>query len=110
MFNLVSFSGVVHYLVMVKNPKLLKELRKLPCVVCSRPGPNDVDHIRSKGSGGDDSEHNLWTLCRSCHMNRHSQGLTRFVLSRPHARQILFSKGWYLDSYLQKWRNHEDVD
>jgi 5-methylcytosine-specific restriction endonuclease McrA len=62
----------------IKNPKLLKHLRRLPCIAC-HGFPTEIDHIRSIGAGGDDSPDNVWPLCRACHSLRHSIGIESFV-------------------------------
>lgn len=61
-----------------KNPELIKKLKKMPCFVCGANGV-DVDHIRTRGAGGDDSASNVWPLCRGCHQLRHSIGIKTFV-------------------------------
>lgn len=48
-------------------------------MVCGKEGPNDVDHIRTRGAGGGDEVTNLWALCRSHHQERHWYGLKQFV-------------------------------
>ena len=39
--------------------------------VHNKAGGLEVHHIREVRHGGDDSDGNLVSLCRSCHLNRH---------------------------------------
>ena len=49
----------------------LRRLKLNTDPMCQAPGcdraATDVDHIRSRASGGDDSMANLQSLCHSCH-------------------------------------------
>jgi hypothetical protein len=91
-----------------KDPKLLKEIGKSSCVACGKPGPNDCDHILTKGAGHDDSINSCWSLCRSCHILKHQIGLNKFILYYTHLSDILISKGWYYENYFKKWRRNLD--
>ena len=42
------------------------------CQRCGRPVEFHVHHISSRSQLGDDAEHNLITLCTSCHQLIHS--------------------------------------
>jgi len=77
----------------VINKKVLDRVRKLPCVVCGSKA-DDVDHIKTVGSGGNDSEDNLWPMCRSHHQQKHLLGLKRLCDKYPHLKEILFRKGF----------------
>lgn len=50
----------------IVNKKLLKD-KKGKCKICGRVGPTEKHHIKTKGSGGDDTEENLIEVCRKCH-------------------------------------------
>lgn len=50
----------------IVNKKLLKD-KKGVCQVCGKTGQTDMHHIKTKGSGGDDTKENLIELCRKCH-------------------------------------------
>ena len=50
----------------IKNKKLLKD-KKGECKICGAKGKTEKHHIKSKGSGGDDTEENLIEVCRKCH-------------------------------------------
>jgi len=55
----------------IKNKKILKD-KKGMCKVCGKRGQTEKHHIKSKGSGGDDSEENLIEVCRICHTKIHT--------------------------------------
>jgi len=40
------------------------------CADCQRAASTDVDHIKAKTKGGDDSRENLVGLCHSCHSRK----------------------------------------
>ena len=50
----------------IVNKKLLKD-KKGVCQICGTPGQTEKHHIKTKGSGGDDTEENLIEVCRKCH-------------------------------------------
>lgn len=72
--------------------KNVKEVKAMPCLVCKTPGPNDCDHIRTRGAGGGDEVTNLWPLCRYHHVERHSMGLKSFV--ERHKLPISWKNGY----------------
>ena len=43
------------------------------CNECKRKPSEDVDHIRPKADGGEDTMENLQGLCRGCHNNKTAQ-------------------------------------
>ena len=54
----------------IKNKKLLKD-KKGMCQQCGKRGYTEKHHIKSKGSGGDDTLENLIEVCRICHRKIH---------------------------------------
>jgi 5-methylcytosine-specific restriction endonuclease McrA len=68
----------------IKKPKRLvneenkKLIKSLPCSVCGMYGPSDVDHIKTRGSGGGDSLGNLQSLCRRHHTEKGAIGVKTF--------------------------------
>jgi hypothetical protein len=72
----------------IDNPELRKKYHSMRCVVC-RKTPCDPDHISTKGSGGDDSEHNMWALCRNHHQERHQLGIASFISKYERAYEWL---------------------
>lgn len=87
----------------IKNFRLLKDIRKLPCLACDRSGPCDASHIRSKGSGGPDEDFNVVPHCRDCHIVWHRVGWKRFLERNPIFALRLFNRGWFLDPLLGLW-------
>ncbi len=55
----------------VINKKLLKNKKGI-CEVCGKNGQTEKHHIKTKGSGGDDTKENLIEVCRICHTKIHS--------------------------------------
>ena len=76
--------------------ELLKKVREMPCRVCGRqpsPGnPNDPDHIRTRGSGGGDTENNLWALCRFHHIEKGRIGIKTFA--EKYKLPVCFDNGY----------------
>lgn len=61
-----------------KDKKLLESYRLKSCLVCQTV-PSDPHHIKSRGSGGDDSPENICPLCRKHHSEIHQIGLNRML-------------------------------
>ncbi|MDH3379687.1 MAG: HNH endonuclease [Gammaproteobacteria bacterium] len=40
------------------------------CRVCLRAPSTEVDHVKPRGAGGDDSPENLQELCKGCHSRK----------------------------------------
>lgn len=64
----------------VEDPAHLAAIRRLPCIVCRKPGPNDAAHIRSgslfynkRRTGFGEKPDDKWTLplCRADHDEQH---------------------------------------
>lgn len=56
----------------VKNKKLIDN-KKHKCEFCGKENCyTNTHHIKSKGSGGNDTEDNLIELCGNCHYKVHS--------------------------------------
>ena len=62
-----------------KSKKNIERVRGEPCLVCQKPPPSDVDHIQTRGSGGDDKLSNLAPLCRPHHSEKGRIGVRTFV-------------------------------
>jgi 5-methylcytosine-specific restriction endonuclease McrA len=58
----------------IKNNKLLKDKKGI-CFICGKIGQTEKHHIKSKGSGGNDTPENLIEICRICHTKIHSGNL-----------------------------------
>ena len=74
------------------DKKLLAVIKNSKCIICGI-SPSDPDHIKHRGSGGEDTPINLWPLCRSHHIERHQIGLTRFTQKYPQALRELIKRG-----------------
>lgn len=59
-----------------KDKKAMKN-KKGKCEFCRKVGPTDMHHIKTRGSGGDDTEENLIELCRLCHTMVHNGHIKR---------------------------------
>ena len=60
-----------------KNKKLINE-KKHNCEYCGKKNCwTNKHHIKSKGSGGDDTENNLIELCGVCHVKAHSGAISK---------------------------------
>ena len=73
-----------------------------PCVVCGA-SPTDIDHIKTRGSGGEDEEFNRWSLCRTHHIEKH-HGWTGFLQKYPQAKTALEAKGWEIQTLFGRKR------
>ena len=62
------------------------------CVVCYTV-PIEVDHITTRGAGGDDVVSNLLPTCRLHHRMRHDHGIKFMMDTFPRYRQWLIDHG-----------------
>lgn len=86
----------------IKNQKLLSQVRAEPCVLCGKK--SDACHVKSKGSGGDDIETNLLSMCREHHRLQHYKGWKNFIDLHPRVEEILSEKGWRLEMLFGRTR------
>jgi len=61
------------------NKDLLKNITKLPCLICKKNPPSDPHHMTTRGAGGGDTIGNVIPLCRPHHQEFHSLGRKRFM-------------------------------
>lgn len=61
----------------IKDPEAVNNARLTYCQYCGRTGIMQVHHIKSKGSGGNDTPDNLISLCIDCHAKAHSGQIKR---------------------------------
>lgn len=76
----------------------------LECQDCGRQlvadkyeeGPTaQVHHIKPKAEGGEDSVENLITLCRSCHLTKHTNGVGgEYLDAREHILDVFQQHGY----------------
>ena len=55
----------------IVNKKLLKNKKGI-CEICGKKTQTEKHHIKTKGSGGNDTEENLIEVCRICHIKIHT--------------------------------------
>ena len=55
----------------IVDKKLLKDKKGI-CELCGNKGQTEKHHIKSKGSGGNDTKENLIEVCRKCHTKIHT--------------------------------------
>ena len=55
----------------INNKKLLKDKKGI-CEICGKKTQTEKHHIKTKGSGGNDTEENLIEVCRICHIKIHT--------------------------------------
>lgn len=78
------------------DPAFLDAMRQIPCLVCRKPG-SEPHHIRTKGSGGDDSAWNVIPLCPDHHTlgsDAWHRNETRFLTRFPWVAAHLKKLGW----------------
>lgn len=76
----------------IVDEPLLKKIRQRPCVVCGNR-PSEVSHIKSRGSGGPDTEWNCVPKCRRCHVDWHMSPI-KFCERHPDFKKHLQDLGW----------------
>lgn len=54
----------------IVDKKLLKDKKGI-CEVCGKFTQTEKHHIKTRGSGGDDTPDNLIEVCRNCHIKIH---------------------------------------
>lgn len=57
------------------------------CEYCGRRGWTHMHHIKTKGSGGNDTADNLIELCAECHAKAHTSEITKEDLKRIKRRK-----------------------
>lgn len=78
----------------IKDKDLLGSVRGKKCLICTNP--SDPAHIKSKGSGGDDTADNVFPLCRTHHQRQHQIGWGRFAKEFPIIYFELEKRGWQI--------------
>ena len=61
----------------IKDPEAVNNARKPYCQLCGNVKDIQVHHLKSKGSGGNDTPDNLISLCKYCHAKTHSGQISR---------------------------------
>lgn len=60
----------------IENKKLLQE-KTGKCQVCGKKSKTEMHHIKTRGSGGNDTEENLVEVCRICHTKIHKGNIPK---------------------------------
>lgn len=97
-----------------QDRQFLDQIKKLPCIVCGKPGPSDPSHIKTIGSGGPDNYLNVVPKCRKCH-DLWGKGAITFLKKYPRFRNHLFSLGWEIvgnklvNPQLHLWEPRDEI-
>lgn len=88
----------------IENRALLDEIKTRRCVVCGRSPnhptiPMTPSHIRTRGSGGPDTDWNTVAMCMLCHIEWGKLGAYRFCMKHPTFRSTLRRMGWIWEGY-----------
>lgn len=81
----------------IVDEDIKEKYRRRYCDVCGAR-PCDPAHVKSVGSGGNDEDYNLLSLCRQHHSEQHSLGFWKMCAKYPFFRQVLAQKGWEFSS------------
>ncbi|MGB9660671.1 MAG: HNH endonuclease [Moorellaceae bacterium] len=65
-----------------RDRKAVQLARRDRCEVCGSTWGLQVHHIKSRGSGGEDTPDNLICLCVECHTKAHNGQIPKEVLKR----------------------------
>lgn len=83
----------------IVDEKFKSHIRQLPCVLCCAAPPSTVSHIKTRGSGGDDSWFNCTPKCGKHHREWEDSSALMFCDKYPHFRDYLKALGWYFDDF-----------
>lgn len=77
----------------------------MKCLICNS---SQVDrcHIKSRGSGGGDEEHNILYMCRMHHVTQHTYGWAKFCEEFPVVGDKLKELGWEFTQHNKLTRSH----
>jgi hypothetical protein len=70
--------------------------KKKSCLVCGSPFV-DKAHVKTRGSGGTNEDHNLMLLCRLHHSEQHQIGIATFAMKYDSVMDWLIENGWELE-------------
>jgi hypothetical protein len=75
-----------------------------PCLVCQTESVDRTyHHVKTRGSGGCDSDWNKMSLCQSHHVEVHKIGLVSFSKKYSQIKSWLLRNDWEFDSNFNKW-------
>lgn len=88
-----------------RDRRLMESLRGRLCVVCGKSNQTTGSHLRSKGSGGPDTEWNVVPMCFYCHREWEDGGLQCFLSKHHRFEDYLEELGWEVLKFDgQRWR------
>ena len=87
----------------IVDRELLNTYHNEPCVRCNRTEGSCAHHLKTKGSGGDDVEANLITVCQVHHNEFHNKGLNYMADSYRAVEIYLLKYKWLKDDFSGKW-------
>ena len=71
------------------------------CAVCGSTRYLQIHHYIHRGQGGNDSPHNLITLCQVCHMQAHGDNLKGMPFTQADVEQACVE--YLADTYAPVW-------
>lgn len=86
----------------VVNKELLDEIKKRNCIICGS-SPCDPCHLKTVGSGGDDTEENVVPMCRRHHSEQHNLGIKSFYDKYFLFRLAVKERGLKFENVFGKW-------
>jgi len=76
-----------------QDEQFKSKIRNLHCIICYALPPSTVSHIKTRGSGGDDSAFNILPMCLNCHTHWESHK-EQFINEHKHFADHLTRLGW----------------
>jgi len=76
------------------------------CVACGHNGsiyPLDIDHVKTRGSGGGNEPFNCMTLCRKCHTLKGAKGISWMANNFLNYKQWLIENNWEYCQLMRRW-------
>jgi len=67
----------------IEDKEVLEKVRQMPCSVCNKKRPIHPHHLKTRGSGGDDTLANLVPLCPKHHVEIHQYGISKMCEEYP---------------------------
>lgn len=91
-----------------KDPELLKQIRRLPCIICGFH-LSEIHHVRTRGAGFGDDPWNVIPVCRKHHTEIHKTGMVQMLEKTKHLLNYLKALGWELSivNGLKKLRRNQ---
>lgn len=92
----------------IVDDALLEQIRKMSCVCCGER-PVDPCHVKTRGSGGDDIQSNVFPACRRHHDEQGKAGFYKMTKKYPNLGMWLWNHGWTFEGRkLVRRLSHEE--